>query len=154
MRLKEQRLWDTMRSHCPSDIKLMRVENLVMVGMPDIHFVAKWKKPETMERFPTSALGFCGWIELKAVTRPKKAATRLLGDEGLNIDQINWHLGYHQFGGRSWVVIRDDHRELFMVPGRLAAEINEYPLDAVRQASVASGWIDVFSVLRGEKHEQ
>jgi hypothetical protein len=140
VRLKEQQLWDTMRNNAPSCIKLMRVENLVMAGMPDVHAVAAGIE---------NLHGFCGWVELKSVTTPKRAGTRLMGGEGLNKDQINWHLIYTKFGGRSWVLCRDSGKRLYLVPGHLARDMNEYTADQMRAASVAASWEGIFNTLRG-----
>lgn len=142
MRLKEQKLWDLMRSHAPAEVKMMRVENLVMAGMPDVHTVAAG-----IENWH----GFCGWVELKSVTTPKRAGTRLMGTEGLNKDQINWHLIYNKFGGRSWILCRDSGNRLFMVPGKFAADMNEYTSEQMRDASVATSWEGIFNTLRGKQ---
>jgi hypothetical protein len=135
MRKKEQRLYDTMKSHCPSDIWLQRIENMVSVGIPDLTHLVEG--------------GVTGWIELKSVTTPKRANTRLMGDEGLNKDQINWHLKYTSMGGDSWVLIRDSGQRLFMLHGKHAAKMNDWCVEEVRQNSAAHSWEGVFNVLRG-----
>lgn len=136
-RLKEQRLFDTLKRNCPSDIWLQRVENLVAVGMPDLTHLVEG--------------GTTGWIELKAVTTPKRAGTRLMGIEGLNKDQINWHLKYTRMGGDSWILIRDTGMRLYLVHGRHAAEINDWPVDVVRSNSDATSWEGIMNVIRGLK---
>jgi hypothetical protein len=137
MRQKEQKLWDTMKRNCPSDVWLQRVENMVTVGMPDLTHLVEG--------------GITGWVELKAVTTPKRAGTRLMGDEGLNKDQINWHLKYTSMGGDSWVLIRDTGQRLYMLHGKYAAVMNGWPVEVVREHSSASSWDGIFNVLRGKK---
>ena len=132
MRKKEQRLWDTMCRHRPRDIDLQRVENMIMAGMPDVHWVSS----------------FCGWVELKSVTRPKRPTTRLMGREGLNIDQINWHLSYHKFGGRSWVLVRDSAMKLYLISGKHAAVMNDWTEAQMDAANAAASWPAIFAVLR------
>jgi len=45
-------------------------------------------------------------IELKAVeTLPVRAATRVLGEDGLDVEQRNWHLDWQRHGGQSLVVL-------------------------------------------------
>lgn len=134
MRQKEQKLWDTFKRRCPRHINLLRVENMISAGTPDVHWVC----------------GFCGWVELKSVTRPARATTRLMGNEGLNTDQINWHLAYHKFGGRSWVLVRDSAGEIYMVSGEHAATMNEWTASELRAHSAADDWPSVFAVLEGK----
>lgn len=134
MRLKEQRLWDAMRKAAPKGVWLQRVENIVVDGMPDVYAV------ETEG-------GAC-WVELKAPVRPKRATTRLLGDEGLRPSQINWHLKAASMNQRTYVLIRDDKLELFLIEGKFATDMNDWPLSVVREASLAGDWPSIFEVLR------
>lgn len=131
-RLKEQRLWDTMRKAAPTGFWLQRVENVVGDGMPDVYCV------ET---------GAC-WVELKAPARPKRASTRFLGDEGLRPSQINWHLKAASKNQRTYVLIRDDKRELFLIEGKFATDMNDWPIDVMREASLADNWEAIFEVLK------
>lgn len=69
---------------------LERVENGVSAGMPDVNYV--------MGR--TS-----GWIELKAVALPKNTGTPVLGREGLNLAQVNWHMARSSRGDNVWIFV-------------------------------------------------
>lgn len=129
MRLPEQRLWDAMRKAKPHGFWLQRIENVVMSGMPDVHAAG-----------PRRA----SWVELKAPKRPKREATPLMGREGLNPAQINWHLKAAQMGVRSYVLVRDSEHQLFLLRGDQAAEINGWPLPKLRQFSIAQRWPDIF----------
>jgi hypothetical protein len=134
VRLKEQRLWDSMRNAAPSGFWLQRVENVIGDGMPDV-FVAQRE-------------GRACWVELKAPTRPKRETTRLLGDEGLRTSQVSWHLKAAALSQRTYVLIRDDKLEMFLVAGQFADEMNEWPLKIVREASLATTWPQIFEVLK------
>ena len=130
MRLKEQRLWDTMKRNAPPDVWIQRVENLVVAGMPDL-FVAGPSRTS--------------WVELKAPTRPKRETTPLLGNkEGLNADQINWHLKAATRAVRSYVLIRDSAQQLYLVPGAHAREINHWTRHTLVLFSAADYWPDIF----------
>jgi hypothetical protein len=91
MRLKEQRLWDRMRSNTDPIIKLQRIENMHSDGIPDVL---------------ACCLGIVTFCELKcAAGLPARSTTRLLGGEGLSVDQRNWHLDWRKHGGRSIIVV-------------------------------------------------
>lgn len=129
MRKKEQLLWDAMKRNRPKRLWLSRIENVATDGMPDVFCVFRGQQL---------------WVELKSPRRPKRPTTRFLGDEGLRRSQINWHLRAAANGVRSYVLIRDDHKDIFLVPCRHAAEINDAPLDKIRDWSVAATWHNVF----------
>ena len=134
MRLPEQRLWDTMKRNAPEEAWLQRVENVVIDGMPDV-YVAIARRTS--------------WVELKAPKMPKRSTTPLMGDkQGLNINQIGWHLVAAQNGVRSFVLVRDVERLcLLLLQGRLAKHINQLTLDEAKKLSVASDWQGIFQKL-------
>ena len=137
MRLPEQRLWDSMSSNVTIGVWLQRVENGLGAGMPDVHSIVRF----------TSAVA---WIELKATeVWPKRETTPALGEKkGLNVDQRNWHLTWLQHGGTSWILIgvgRYSKRELFLVPGRRADDVNGMSRVALR--SYATDWRGVNQAL-------
>lgn len=138
-RLKEQRLWDSFKTYAVAEGKtffwLQRVENMVGEGIPDVY---------------CSALnGAECWVELKAPIRPKRATTRLLGDQGLRFSQINWHLKAAQFNVRSFVLIRDDHSNLYLLDGRHAKSMNEWSCSQVELYSLTANksWPSIFEIL-------
>lgn len=127
MRKKEQKLWDTLHRHAVGkQLDLQRVENVVGVGMPDVYVGSSR----------------C-WIELKAPIAPAKETTRLLGNEGLNPDQVNWHLKAFRNGTRTYVLIRDSNQRLLMVPGKWADVMNDWTYTQLEKHSAASNWNDV-----------
>ena len=133
MRKEEQRLWNTMRNNKPRRILLNRVENYVGAGMPDVYL---------------RSLGLAVWVELKSPTAPKKVTTRLLGDQGLSVEQINWHLESASLELPTWILIRDSLKRLWVAPGRMAVVINELTaveLDA--QAHRCKTWHDAFMTI-------
>lgn len=134
MRLKEQRLWDVMLRHSKgTSAWLLRMENVVGEGTPDVYVVMPH--------------GRASWVELKAPTRPVRDSTRLLGAEGLNQHQINWHVKAHSMGVMSYVLIRDDAGRLFLVEGVYADELNEMPTHELAELSLASTWDEVWEAL-------
>jgi len=95
---------------------LERVENGVLAGMADVNYVIR---------------GVEGWIELKAVDLPKRDSTPVLGPkQGLNKDQINWHLSRAQVLGVTWVFVSADPYR-WLVSGVLAREINGWTRDEI-----------------------
>lgn len=133
MRKKEQRLWDTMKRNKPRGFWLQRIENVVANGMPDVH--------------STSKRGTQTWVELKSVLRPKRNYTRLLGNEGLRLSQINWHLIAASKGVRSFVLIRDDHSALYLIDGVHAETLNDWPLAQVATANLGADWDTIYKEL-------
>ena len=134
MRKKEQKLWDVMKRKAPKTAWLQRVENIVAEGMPDVHVSG----PESE----------C-WVELKAVTLPKRASTRVLGSEGLRPSQINWHLKAGTKAITSYILIRDNEGGLYLVSGRHAASINELALDSLVNRSLSHQWDEIFKLIMG-----
>jgi len=122
-----------MRGKVPRGHFLERIENLVGVGIPDVLSIYS---------------GAVSFVELKAAARPKRETSKLLGVHGLRPEQVNWHLRWHQFGGRSFVLTRDDAMGLYMLEGRLADSINDMSVATQRELSIASDWIQVFERLK------
>lgn len=134
MRKQEQRLWDTMKRNAPSEFWLERVENVCVPGMPDVS--------------ASHAGGTHCWVELKAPTAPKRETTRLMGPaEGLSLAQINWHLKAASMNQRSYILVRDSGRNLFLLPGKMAAIANDLPSSQMREHSLAGTWPHIFEVL-------
>lgn len=133
MRKQEQRLWDTMSRNAPREFWMQRVENVCVPGMPDVHV--------------SHPSGSNAWVELKAPRTPTRVATRLLGNEGLSLEQINWHLKAASMNQRSYVLIRDSDRNLFLAPSRLAAFLNDMPVAELRKNSLAADWRGIFEAL-------
>lgn len=77
-----------------------------------------------------------GWIELKvaSIRRDPTAAVFGVTRYGMNRDQINWHIRQYQSGGRSFILIRFPHA-LFMLPGRVAMNVNSYTYQKMWDAS-------------------
>jgi hypothetical protein len=116
MRLPEQKLWDRLARNIPASegFSLTRIEALFTPGLPDVFCQSK--------RFNNSC-----WIELKVAPGwPKTDRGALLNDSnGMRLDQRNWHLNHHNFGGRSFVLIGVTGEDLHMlVEGQWADKIN------------------------------
>jgi hypothetical protein len=130
VRLKEQRLWDTFRKHGGRILRLERVENVMLNGMPDVYAKASGK-----------------WIELKAPIAPKKESTRVMGAEGLSNDQKNWHLVAHQCGRKTYILIRDSNNSLYLIPGEFSDLMNDWNAEELRLHSVARTWEEILKEL-------
>ena len=129
MRKAEQKLWDTMKRNTPKTRWVQRVENLVGEGMPDL-FIAP-----------------CYWIELKAPKPVKRNATALLGPSKLRPAQIGWHLRAYTHAIDSYILIRvDGGKEIFLLPGRMAAHVNEMTMTEIRSQSAASSWVELWRI--------
>jgi hypothetical protein len=139
MRKPEQKLWDVMKRVAPKTAWLQRVENIVAEGMPDVYVAG----PETE----------C-WVELKAVTRPKRSTTRLLGNEGLRPSQINWHLKAATKSIASYILIRDDEKNLYLIEGKHAASINEWSLYTMEHLEIPKTWDSIFKALMNYEGER
>lgn len=134
MRQKEQRLWDAMkRQFKGSSVWLQRIENLCVAGMPDVAAI--------------TTLGDTRWVELKAPTPRKKAETPVLGDrEGMNVHQRGWHLKAAAMNVPSYILVRVE-KDVFLVSGRFAAEINDWPLERMRKLAACSNWKEIVEFL-------
>lgn len=128
-RFKEQKLWDAMKRNLPKSFWMQRIENVVGEGIPDVYVAAP--------------RGKYAWVELKAPIAPKKATTRLLGTEGLRKSQINWHIKAARKGTRSFILIRDDVNNMFLIPSYLADKINEMTAGELQAVSVADTWREI-----------
>lgn len=109
--------WDWLRNGIkktvPNFSLLERVENGVHIGTADVNYCIR---------------GHEGWIELKAVDLPKRGDTAVLGRQGLNKEQINWHLARTQVLSQTWVFISADPYR-WLVGGHSAAKVNGWTAD-------------------------
>lgn len=131
MRKPEQKLWDTMRTQKdrPKEIALERIENGVGSGWPDVSLrKADWQT----------------WIELKVCTLPARQTSKVLGNGGLRTEQINWHLQHSSFGLYSFVLIRNERNDLYLLPGSLADQINDMNFVELHAKSVAWTWPQIW----------
>ena len=130
MRLKEQKLWDSFSRHGKQKLKLERVENVVLNGMPDVYAKRSGK-----------------WIELKAPIAPKKFETRVLGTEGLSQDQKNWHMEAFQCNRETYVLIRDSEKRLWLIEGKYADDINEWDAMELDDHNLSANWNGIIEEL-------
>lgn len=129
MRKPEQRLYDTMKSNCANGVRLERVENGVNTGTPDVHAMRR---------------GVTRWIELKVVKRPARITTPLIKRDTMRRDQVAWHVSYNAAGGRSFILARDDRRQLYLFPGALALELHTLPFGHCYQLYAHRDWAEVY----------
>ncbi len=136
MRLKEQKLWDSMRAAQPKGrgLWMQRIENSVGEGIPDVLVMGRQ--------------GAVCWVELKAPVRPKRETTAFLGvKQGVRISQENWHVKAHSLEQKSYVLIRDDHNKLYLVDNSHVASLNSAVRSVVEHWSLASDWKSVFNTI-------
>jgi hypothetical protein len=104
--MTEHNFWRYIRSNL--NITTYRVENKVMVGMPDVHYLHE---------------GTSGWIELKFISDwPKKRMTT-----GLMLTQAMWLEEYSLNGGNSWIMFRIARDFAGLINGRDAMKVYERP---------------------------
>ena len=132
MRLAEQKIWDTMRRNRPSKFWLLRVENMVGEGFPDVVSIA----PDSLTL-----------VELKAPIRPARETSLLLKKDDVRLAQINWHLKAATKNLPTFFLMRDDKGALYLIEGRHAAELTRTTLHRARKLSIASTWPRIFDIL-------
>lgn len=108
--MAESNDYKTLKRNMPhAQDRLDRIENVVVVGMPDVNFCSG---------------GVESWIELKSPKEPARSTTPLFGsNHKLSQDQINWLLRQRQAGGRCFVLVATDKRWM-LLNGALADAIN------------------------------
>jgi len=118
-----------MKRNCADGVRLERIENGVGSGLPDVHCLCR---------------GVTRWVELKALKRPKRPTTPLFKPRTLRPEQTAWHLSYNHAGGRSFILVRDDQRVLYVFPGGMALELPALSL-AQCQKFVVMSWAIAFA---------
>jgi penicillin-binding protein-related factor A (putative recombinase) len=134
-RKEEQRLWDTFKTHRPPGYWMERIENIVGFGTPDVD-VAHAETGRIVK------------VELKAPNAPANPNTRLLGDEGLNKHQINWHMKAASYRMPVFTLIRDNQKRIFLVHCDYAEHMNDMTAAQLAAVSLADTWEGVFEVLK------
>jgi len=129
LRKPEQRLWDTMKVNRPMQVGLERVENGVLSGMPDVHGVAR---------------GVTVWFELKVLRYPKRDSTHLFKKQTLRKAQVAWHRVYAAHGGRSYILVRDQHRQLYLIPGEAVGSLSITSAFLVKKTWGFASWPELF----------
>lgn len=130
MRKPEQRLWDTMKRHTPACVRLERIENGVGDGTADVHGICD---------------GVTVWIELKVVRLPKRPDTRFFKRTALRRSQVTWHANYAAHGGRSFILVRDNVGQLYMIPGCDVSGTKDSSRAIVASSYSVSSWRAVFA---------
>ena len=104
--MSEKNFWVLLRTSLK--LKMYRVENKVMKGMPDVHYIKDGKS---------------GWVELKYL--PEWPKTRM--SIGLMKNQSFWLKEYDEQNGRCWVMIRIGRDYIALVDGKDAPKLYERP---------------------------
>jgi hypothetical protein len=95
--MSEKALWSLVRNNLP--LKMYRVENRVMVGMPDVYFIRQ---------------GRSGWFEMK-FAKDFKSGRRV--SVGLKKHQHLWLKDYINHGGLCWILLRVGRTWLMLFKG-------------------------------------
>jgi len=104
--MSEKNFWTLVRNSL--GMKMYRVENRVMKGMPDVHYVREGKS---------------GWIELKYIPAWPKGRVSL----GLKLNQSIWLKEYDEHKGRCWVLFRVGRDFVGLIDGKDAKRIYDRP---------------------------
>lgn len=147
MSKREQNAFQRLKSKIlrPKD-RFERVENGLLVGMPDINYCFS---------------GIEGWIELKCPIEPVKPNTALFAsNHPISLEQRNWFLKQDNAGGRGFLCIITDSRALLIAGLRASvADINELPVADLERVSLWNAlvpirdplrWVDFRGVLCGK----
>lgn len=105
--MSEKNFWVLLRTSL-KDMKMYRVENRVMKGMPDVHYIKDGKS---------------GWIELKYM----KDWPRTRMSIGLKLNQSLWLKEYDEHKGQCWVLLRIGRDFVGLIHGRDAKRLFERP---------------------------
>lgn len=105
--MSEKNFWVLLRTSMKK-LKMYRVENRVMKGMPDVHYIRD---------------GQSGWIELKYLKSWPK--TRM--STGLRLNQSLWLKEYNEHKGQCWVLIRIGRDFVGLIHGRDAKRLFDRP---------------------------
>lgn len=133
MRKPEQKLYDAMKRNLPAFTKVRRVENPMDPGTPDVRLIY--------------ILKFERWVELKQTKRPKRPTTPLMARTDFQQEQPAWHIEHNADGLTSFILIRDDMGELYVVPGKHIELIYTIPhVDLHRMFSVPD-WPTAFIMM-------
>tara|TARA_R100001377_G_scaffold66562_1_gene41808 strand:- start:298 stop:732 length:435 start_codon:yes stop_codon:yes gene_type:complete len=101
--MSEKNFWTLIRNNLP--LKMYRVENKVMKGMPDVHYI--------------DTQGNSGWIELKFLESwPKKVLSI-----GLRMNQSLWLTSYARNKGNCWVLLKVGRDYTALIKGEEADKL-------------------------------
>ena len=118
--MSESNFWTLIRNSL--GLRMYRVENRVMKGMPDVHYIRD---------------GVSGWIELKYMAKWPKGRVA----SGLTLNQCLWLKEYDQHKGRCWILIRIGRDFIGLIDGKDAKEVYDRPSAK-----------DLYSLLSWQKH--
>ena len=105
----ESALWDMVRGTWTPHMRLVRIENRLELGTPDVYY---------------NAIGRNGWLELKHVPAwPARKTTKVVIDH-LTLEQITWAEAELKAGGRMWYLLQAERTYLLLTPA-VAREIYE-----------------------------
>lgn len=105
--MSEKNFWVLLRTSMKK-MKMYRVENKVMKGMPDVHYICD---------------GQSGWIEMKYLKSWPKTRMSI----GLRLNQAMWLEEYAKNQGQSWVLVRIGREFLGLIHGREAKRLFDRP---------------------------
>ncbi|MEK9697793.1 MAG: hypothetical protein VW270_18645 [Candidatus Poseidoniales archaeon] len=104
--MSESNFWALLRNKLK--LRMYRVENRVMKGMPDVHYIREGKS---------------GWIELKYL----KAWPKNRVSTGLKLNQCLWLKEYNEHKGDCWILLRVGRDYTGLIHGREAKKIFDRP---------------------------
>lgn len=111
-------LWRAVRRVIGPYGRLVRVENGVELGTPDVAYCIRW---------PVSASAVEGWLELKYHESWPVRSPRLVLED-LTVDQVLWHEAHARAGGRVSTLVRVGNDALFLDAALLRRVYERDPL--------------------------
>ena len=119
---KEAVLWQWLRSGLQGYGHLVRIENLVAAGTPDVNF---------------AIAGNDGWIELKSTaTLPKRSATAVFGSShNLGPEQIEWLVQRARHSSSAFIGARAE-AVFWLIPAAHATLFNSASLVRLNELAV------------------
>lgn len=131
MKRPEQNLWTAMRKAKPQWCSAWRVENSAFVGMGDV-----WVLFEG---------GASCWVELKVVHAPARPTSYLFPPSQIKKEQRAFHKSIAAKHGASFIVMRDQHKQLYLIPG---SEYDPLHYEAAVVEFSLTGWNEIYHHMR------
>lgn len=119
--MSESNLWTRTRDGLKSYGHLIRVENMLEAGTPDVNYCLHKSD---------------GWVELKHAKKPARDSTVVFKSQrGLDPEQITWIMLRRRAGGRVFVFIQvgDD---LLLFDGLIAPQLNTLTFNEMVMAAM------------------
>lgn len=123
--MTEKSLWTWVKGNAPKTWHLVRVENSLTAGTPDVNYC--------------SHSGMEGWVELKHAPHVRKDGVPEWGHK-LTPQQAHF-LGRRNANQSCSGILCQVKRERFFIPAAYAAEFNSLTLEQLREYDILQEWL-------------